>query len=811
MDYQQALDCIFEGNCTLILGSGFSAGCEIANGDKMPRADKFCALLDSLSEEASGGDLGLAAEQFLDKKGKAALCELLREQFTPVRLDPHHKIIAGQEWRRVYTTNYDDIIEQGGREVKKRRIIGVSMSDHPEDFVNKRNLVVHLNGHIQNLSLDKLDDELKLTKASYLADQFNQSKWIDIFNFDLRDSDAIFIVGMSLDYDLDIARMVFREEDKQKIFIIVWDQEKPWNIKKLQKYGTVLNIGVSKFANDISEAKESHIPISRPKEMKFESIRKYLLIPDRPQVTDETVRRLLLWGQIDEAALQFSILEPENYIYFIYRDRIAPVVEMIENDTRDIVVHSLVGNGKTMFVKGLATILSREGYEVFILHRENKNLIHTELEAICSIRDKRVVLIIEDYTKYKPLVEEVIALRSDLVLILTDRTPANDLNFDWLKERIGDDIKEINLNRLSDNELEGTIRLIDSVNIWGDLVAEAPNRKERFIREECRSELRSVLLKIFNTKPIKDHLKEIFGNLSGNIRKSTILLLMANYSSFRIDLYDLAKAINYEVVTSSGFQRSNVVNEFLDFSTGECKASSALLAEFVLKNFVEPRDLCDTLIEAFKEFDKDRWKYGVVLKSLCRHSTLLSLIGHHSEEARNLIPTYYDNIKNCRWCRKNPHFWLQYAIAMLDQEDYPEASLYFKNAYALSKDDENFNRIQIDNHFARYLLENANKNDDDQYWESFIKAHQILTDPRYLKDKKYYPYKVGVLYQPFYEKYKGRMNPVKLKIFKDNTNQLLEMLEKYIKSVESGAVRKDVAKAKSALEAILRSSMTLNI
>ena len=119
-----------------------------------------------------------------------------------------------------------------------------------------------------------------------------------------------------------------------------------------------------------------------------------------------------------------------------------------------------------------------------------------------------------------------------------------------------------------------------------------------------------------------------------------------------------------------------------------------------------------------------------------------------------MVPLYYDSIKNCRWCKRNPHFWLQYAIAMLDKKDYPEAELYFQNAYSYLRETDDFNKIQIDNHYTCYLLENAINNQDGKYWESFKSTHDILTDSKYLKDKKYYPYKVGKLYEPFYRKYK---------------------------------------------------------
>lgn len=158
--------------------------------------------------------------------------------------------------------------------------------------------------------------------------------------------------------------------------------------------------------------------------------------------------------------------------------------------------------------------------------------------------------------------------------------------------------------------------------------------------------------------------------------------MMSSFTSFKIDIYDLMRAIDNDLINNSSFKRNDIVQEFIDFSTGMSKASSAVLVEVVLKKFVDARVFIDTLIYTFIQFDKDNRKYRVALKSLMTYSSLITILSNHSNEGKTLIPRFYDSIKSCIVCRHNPHFWLQYAIAMLEEHDFPVAKIYFDNAYS---------------------------------------------------------------------------------------------------------------------------------
>lgn len=191
-------------------------------------------------------------------------------------------------------------------------------------------------------------------------------------------------------------------------------------------------------------------------------------------------------------------------------------INSIDNGEHYIAVNGNIGNGKTLFLKGLTTILKRRGYNVFVFEDETPET-YRELEHICSYNDNRTVIILENYISHREIVEQFSSLQSDAIFVVSERTAINDIHFDWLREVTKKDYYEIDLNTLSDNEVDNVIKLLDYVNLWGELVGEPNYKKKDFIKRNCRSELRGVLLYLLETKPIKDHLEAIFSKLKKHL------------------------------------------------------------------------------------------------------------------------------------------------------------------------------------------------------------------------------------------------------------------------------------------------------
>ena len=169
------------------------------------------------------------------------------------------------------------------------------------------------------------------------------------------------------------------------------------------------------------------------------------------------------------------------------------------------------------------------------------------------------------------------------------------------------------------------------------------------------------------------------------------------------------------------------------------------------------------------------------------------------------ILRYYENIKPLSSCNKNPHFWLQYAIVKLSEYDYGQAQIYFDTAYSFAKKIENFDTYQIDNHYARFIIENEIKfGTKATCMQAFSYAHSILMDPKHKTEVRYYPYRVAQNYYPFYERFYKELSHKEQEIFIQSCFEILKRLKSYLETTTTASDRTDVKKSEKNLLQIFK-------
>ena len=222
MDIDGALELLIDGHAVLFAGAGFSRGAVNSNGEPVKTADELASRLASEAEISADSPLDDAAEEYIFKYGEASLASLLKTEFTVTNVSRAHKKIAEFPWRRIYTTNYDNVIEKAYSE-GQRTITPVTLGQEPRLALRDpfQTLCIHLNGYVESLTSQSIGSELKLTDTSYLTASVRDSPWASMFRQDLKLAEAVFYVGYSL-YDLDIRRILFETPQlREKSFFIV--------------------------------------------------------------------------------------------------------------------------------------------------------------------------------------------------------------------------------------------------------------------------------------------------------------------------------------------------------------------------------------------------------------------------------------------------------------------------------------------------------------------------------------------------------------------------------------------------------------
>lgn len=654
------------------------------------------------------------------------------------------------------------------------------------------------------MTIGKLNSEFKLTNKSYLTEEFRKSDWLSLFRTDLLTAKVIFFVGYSMQYDLDIQRLVSSLDNiQEKTFFIMRDGESTINQFLVKKYGNVHPIGTEQFALKIEDVKHTYTP-SPIKLTKYLCFICHPNIQEPKEIKDSDVFNFLTQGEFDSTNIYYSTISPIDYKYCIHRTKLSKVCDTINAGTKNYLVHASLGNGKSVFVDALSSLLTAQGYKVYRYYRYMATFA-SELETICKEHDK-TVLIFEDYSSCIENLKIFQQLRTDQILILSERSFVNEANYDTVCSMFGE-FSCIDINILDDEEVQALANLLTEYGFW--TIMRNSSKNSSFIIEQCHRNLRNVILQLLNAPDIISRFKTIIDSVrsKNGYYESIIFLLIASVSQIRLGIEDLAEAIDIDQINSPRFKSDPIVREFVDFDSNRIKSKSSLLSQSLLSQIFNTDIVVDTMIKVMQNLNN----YGSnkvakdVMRRLMTFTNVQSILNADDPSHKYNLLRYYESIKSMKSCRCNPHFWLQYAIVMLSERDYSRAKCYFDAAYKYGNNINDFDTYQIDNHYARYILSNELQSGiATTCMEAFKHAHAILMDTKHKLEVRFYPYKVARLYYPFYEKFFKSMRDYEKKEFLMSCQAMLSRLEWYVSHSSEGGKRKEVTNAKDGILLILK-------
>ena len=156
--------------------------------------------------------------------------------------------------------------------------------------------------------------------------------------------------------------------------------------------------------------------------------------------------------------------------------------------------------------------------------------------------------------------------------------------------------------------------------------------------------------------------------------------------------------------------------------------------------------------------DRNAWNnsiYFTLLISLTKFNNLMHVFA--DKDRKKAFMLYYESIKNLRNTKKNPLFWLQYAMACTVFEEFERADKYFSTAYSLAEAHD-FNAYQIDNHYARFLLMRSIRSKDrDNCMKSFRDARKLIFE-QIQTERLHYPFRVATNIAEFYDTFASSLS-----------------------------------------------------
>ena len=736
---------ITRGEAILFTGAGFSIGTKNKNNTEPPMGKalsesiaelgKFEKLL-NLEEIA---DLRFVADYYIENYDKNKLINFLKKSYSLVSVSDAHKVVCSVQWRRIYTTNYDDSIELSAKQVDKL-IEKVTLDQDPKIYCKKdKNICVHINGSVKSLSEESLNTSFKLSDSSYISpDSFNNSPWNYHFNVDLGRCSAIVFIGYSL-YDIEIQKILHScsEEIKKKTYFVTTENPSFRESERLSKFGTVFKIGLNGFAQRLSEAIKNN-PLIDTQLPPIKAFRKYESSGNDQAMRDQDISNLLLYGDINDGHIDEAISAPQQSPYLVIRKEIEQAIKLI-NREHNLIITGEFGSGKSIFIRELKSYLVIKGNDVFSLE-DGEDDYTGDIDKFSRL-DKEVILVVDGYEKYFDLIECFEKLSPNNVrLIVAARTQ----EYDRLRNKLSLSLRwsTICVDNLTDTEIDKLIEIIDRLGIWEEMARYSPERKKQLIARDCEKKISLTLLKIFEAPQMRDRIAKLVKPIFAvdGLKQTTFAICLLSVLGYRnpdnalvCDVSDREDIYN----TTLDTEATRAFRQIFSRSGNRIDSISPVFSITLLKNYFEPSFVTNQLLEIAKKYGSSNNqgdKQKEILREILKFSTIEKILSEKGKKKN--IREYYENLKiRVNWLIKVPHYWLQYGMSHILFKEYDIAEGYLNTAYSLAERRDYwgvpYDTSYIDNQYARIFLAKALLEPDAAIsFDNFLKAHKkLLTTP----------------------------------------------------------------------------------
>lgn len=727
---------IDSGAAICLVGAGFSTLATDGSGNSVPSVSALATELKNLfgiaeSEQASLAEVADFAEDQPD--GQRKLNSYLVQRLTSTVPSLEQAAFLSLDWRAIFTTNFDDVIEQVG--VTRR--IPVTPVSQTGSISPDLTPIYYMHGRALDLRERDMKPSIILSEANYLKiERQNRDLYAKFFN-EIVCARAIIIVGYSIK-DIEVAAGLLNAggEVRDKTYIINSANDTKFTQARLKKFGRVLSCGINGF---LELYRSSPPPDKTIKQLQFLEEAKFSAASDENEAED--FLSLVLTGELDPSRfLRQRLLANEPYC--VERSELRTI---LESPVNRFLVSSDFGNGKSAFLQQIGAVLIEQGYRVFFA---NTNLLEVfeDIESVLRAGTP-VAFLVDDVLRYRDVAIFIgERLHANAKLIATTRGD-QDSRFEAIASRFGGAFRSIDVSTLDGAELNQWDALLERWGYWEQRSGQTPAQRLDFLRTDCGSETRSIILALFEKSQVAqtiDRIVEFFLHSTAVHRRAFAGLLISSLCQKHVSWASVISWLDLdEQALRSDVQESEIA--FL-FQRGRNwnLFTSAQLADFILRNkFVEgDRDL---LVETYSTIvlktadsandSRSGWDFRENLKELMRFRFLTRLFGN-SDGAGLLIGRVYRRLSEAPRIRDNPQFWLQYAMSRIEADDIDGAERYIKTALSKAKSRGiDYSNFQILDQRARlYFMKNAR----NKTMYSELEIRTAVADLRALADKNDY-------------------------------------------------------------------------
>lgn len=671
------VDSLDPANSVLFLGSGFSAGAINIAKSVLPAGYPLLERLAlALGEDVNDLELKSAADEFLSRTD-LSLYDLLYETFTVSETLPYQREIVSLPWARIYTTNYDDIISH-----IKGTDFPIFTFDEPRPRRLPQAFAIYLHGSIRRATEADVDNQLILNSKSYDVITRDHQHWFHEFQRDRRTFEACYFMGFSLSDHHISGLMTSGEESVKRTFFISRKDPKPSFLRRASEYGEVVPLGFEAFAD---LAKTLPKP-ERPKDLNSLQSFKYLRpgLDSKPLTAPTPVEiiNLVSFGTFSQSRffntpIEFPYVAPQN-------KHIEDTLVALR-DARTVLVHSRLGNGKTIFTSLLALKATMEEGYICLLWRRAGRHFDQDLEVIAD--QKRALVIFDDYDAAIDNIERISAKALEAKFIVTVRTGQQEVRFHEIMVKLPAPVKRVNLNTFSEVD---RVKLLEILHRAG---AHAGGLEETV---QSARDIRDIVTQLYDHSQIRQKIHDVVRASPPLLIKIIVLASLIKWAGVETDDNYIQDIIGSDVYTE--LRKAEIfANDFLDIHDDKVEMRSALLAEYFIQRIFTLKDILDGCydITTASIRRKTERAHRRLAGELLKFSSLQRFLKFHSG-SDDEINRHYIRLSHDKDVNDDPLFWLQYAILMKTCGDISNARLFLNAGYDRAAKIEGFKTFQLD-------------------------------------------------------------------------------------------------------------------
>lgn len=708
---------VSSGAAVCLFGAGFSRLASDGYGSPVPTTEDLTREIKSALEieESENANLAEMADFAEDTPvGAAKLREILLARLTCTSPTESQRKLARAPWRAIFTTNFDDVIEQA-RDASS--FTSVTPATDAKGISAEKTPIYYLHGRARDLLETDKNPSLIISERNYLQiDSKNRDLYARFYN-ELFAAQVILIVGYSI-RDLEIAQGILSRSSAlfEKTFIVCHEGDSTFAKARLAKFGRVLPIGVDGLSELIGDLPSRAVH----KADSFHFLNEVSLSNESGEIDSDDFIRLVLRGTLSLEKLRSQISDRDQDPFCVDRSVSSAIIfDNADAFMRRFIVSSDFGNGKTIFLRQLSVNAIERGNRVLLIESQVDEAF-AEIDAAIASGEK-FFFIIDDVVRYREMAKYIgTRLTNSLTLVCTTRGEQDERAYTTLSGELGGAVRHIDLNRLNASEIDQWDEILERWGYWEQRIELSKPDRQKFLIEYCASENRSIILSLFRTSKVAeriDRIVEFFLNDTRIHVRAFAALLISSLAQRHLSWESLVAWLNIdETRLRSDIAASDISDLFQGGRTWNGFTSSQL-AEFILRNRFVSTDR-DVLLEIYttivlKSADsandvRSGFDARENLKELMKFRFLTRLFGNEAE-AIALIGSVYRRLSKAPRIRSNPQFWLQFAMSRMEVDDLEAAETYLETALGRAKErGQGYSPFQILDQRARlYLIKNA--------------------------------------------------------------------------------------------------------